>query len=809
MKRILFLTLILLMGVQLSCAAEENLALNKSYTLEPAPNYDLCTDADDAVQLTDGKTTNGYFWTQQGTVGWRGVSFGLITVDLGRIEPISGFEFTTAAGAGGVEFPVSVRVDVSDDGETYYESADLVADTREALGEFPTKYAIVCLKSKPVRTRGRYVRIMAIESGPYLFCDEIRVIPGDASLLTADLKRVPVSGTPADVYRERKMAISIDRRIQTDCEAVMKIVGDSENNLSAEERVALKNELASSASGAASWDVPKDFRAVLPLNENHAGVYRVLSKAWNAAGFRGVVVSPANVWDFTNRFDYPKRSESPEISLALMQKEPRAAVLNAYNATQTPVDLKFKVKETPALKVKAYRAVWTDTSVLEPVLDALVPVTPDGSGVLTLDAVPSGLVTQLWLVFEAQSGATSVQKLESSVTCENTGETFPVRATVYPREFPQQTRLLLGGWDYTNGGGSYNVNRTNLDSFLETVRAGRVNAPWGSPSLLENCEVNPDDLSVKINTDMFDEWIERWPKSVVREYFVFLAKGGYGSETTPKFKGYEVGTKEFHTVVKNLYAAWRAHWLDLGLDPAKFNLLIHDEPTEDCKDYAPFIAWSDAIHAGCPEVRVWEDPCFTTFPKEYGAFFDSIDVLCPKRTDWLERPAEMEEFYLGRQKSGQTLDFYSCSGPMKTLCPYTYVLSQALHAAKIGARASFFWALGDGGGVSSWNEYYRAGATFTPLYIDPNDSQVTLGKHFEAMRESAQDYEYCMMFREKLDELRRQAPERADALESEWNKQLNDVLQQSFLEGGLQWKTPKDTTGSKRLREWTLEQIFN
>ena len=89
MKRILFLTLILLMGVQLSYAAEENLALNKSYTLEPAPNYDLCTDADDAVQLTDGKTTNEYFWTQQGSVGWRGVSFGLITVDLGRIEPIS------------------------------------------------------------------------------------------------------------------------------------------------------------------------------------------------------------------------------------------------------------------------------------------------------------------------------------------------------------------------------------------------------------------------------------------------------------------------------------------------------------------------------------------------------------------------------------------------------------------------------------------------------------------------------------------------------------------------------------------------
>ncbi len=59
-----------------------NLALGKSYTLDPSPNYDYCTDPGDNEQLTDGKAA-GYqnlafggseweqklFWVQTGCVG--------------------------------------------------------------------------------------------------------------------------------------------------------------------------------------------------------------------------------------------------------------------------------------------------------------------------------------------------------------------------------------------------------------------------------------------------------------------------------------------------------------------------------------------------------------------------------------------------------------------------------------------------------------------------------------------------------------------------------------------------------------------
>ena len=37
----------------------DNIALNKSYTLSPVPNYSGCTDVADATQLTDGIYTSG------------------------------------------------------------------------------------------------------------------------------------------------------------------------------------------------------------------------------------------------------------------------------------------------------------------------------------------------------------------------------------------------------------------------------------------------------------------------------------------------------------------------------------------------------------------------------------------------------------------------------------------------------------------------------------------------------------------------------------------------------------------------------
>ena len=131
----------------------KNIALGAKYQLFPSPNYRLCTDPDDRVQLTDGQSTRGHFWTQKGTVGWSNVPYASIAVDLGRVEPIGGVALTTAAGAAQVHWPAQVLILTSDDGRTYRSQGDLVALDVKHNGPLPEKYAIRRLVTGEFRTR--------------------------------------------------------------------------------------------------------------------------------------------------------------------------------------------------------------------------------------------------------------------------------------------------------------------------------------------------------------------------------------------------------------------------------------------------------------------------------------------------------------------------------------------------------------------------------------------------------------------------------------------------------------------------------
>lgn len=82
-------------------SAEVNLALNKSYTISPKPNYNLCTDAFDDVQLTDGKRY-GSDWFSKSTVGWSGMATAPeITIDLEKKSAIDQVRVYSIGGGNG------------------------------------------------------------------------------------------------------------------------------------------------------------------------------------------------------------------------------------------------------------------------------------------------------------------------------------------------------------------------------------------------------------------------------------------------------------------------------------------------------------------------------------------------------------------------------------------------------------------------------------------------------------------------------------------------------------------------------------
>lgn len=169
-------------------ATGRNLALHKPYSYSPAPAYDLCTDPDDVVQLTDGVYTKGHFWSQKSTVGWLRQN-PQVTIDLGRVEAIDGMAINVAGGGwAGVMFPVEFRFYVSDDDEHYHLVATLHSDH---LVQDKKKWYLHQFVADGLKTRGRYAMIEADRGSSTLFCDEIEVYAG-----THDPARVAFTGQP-------------------------------------------------------------------------------------------------------------------------------------------------------------------------------------------------------------------------------------------------------------------------------------------------------------------------------------------------------------------------------------------------------------------------------------------------------------------------------------------------------------------------------------------------------------------------------------------------------------------------------------
>ena len=165
----------------------ENIARGKPCTFSPEPNYKLTRDTDDAKQLTDGEyVKKGIMWVNQAAVGWKANSGGeekySVTLDLGKTEQITGFSWSTGAGVAQVEFPRSIMVEVSDDGDNWKSVGDLL---EKAAKERPIPacgtYNAYRAYSLGMPCRGRYVRFTTTQSR-YCFCDEIEVYGGDMTL---------------------------------------------------------------------------------------------------------------------------------------------------------------------------------------------------------------------------------------------------------------------------------------------------------------------------------------------------------------------------------------------------------------------------------------------------------------------------------------------------------------------------------------------------------------------------------------------------------------------------------------------------
>ena len=246
--------------VQGSAAAQpgENIALGARYTLDPGPNYGLCTEPGDAEQLTDGVYTEGYFWAQLSTVGWQEKTPSIFTLDLGEVMPISGVSFSTAAGFADVRWPLTIRILVAGEDEEFHEIGDLVELSEQQHGplvpvragdalpvsfneaeihhhydanrdRYPQKmtpelreqilrdlhealagqYGTYRYRTDRLRAHGRYVSLV-VWNEPYTFADEIEVYAGEPEWVNE-----PLPGPAIADVKEYAGGLAIQKGIRT------------------------------------------------------------------------------------------------------------------------------------------------------------------------------------------------------------------------------------------------------------------------------------------------------------------------------------------------------------------------------------------------------------------------------------------------------------------------------------------------------------------------------------------------------------------------------------------------------------------
>jgi hypothetical protein len=774
----------------------EKIAKGKSYTFNIAPNYNFCSDPVDATQLTDGIYTSGYFWTQKTTVGWQKTSPIIITIDLGKIEPIRGVAFNTAAGTAGVTWPLSISILASDDGSKYFAVGDLIAISNKRESPSEKGYVVHQYWTDSLKTHGRYMQLVIEPGDPFCFVDEIEIYRGDDSWLS---QQPMGESTPGGIefFQTKTLNNSIKSRLNTDLRVARNEIKNS--GLSEKEIFNLLEDLEgieNSISGLPSV-APRTFSAIFPINDLQARIYSTIAKMRQMEGAQPVEVWVSHPLDHlapTQKFDSTSRKE---INLAMMSGEWRSTVFNLANSLPNPAHIQFSIKGIPGGDnpdyVTVYEVQETDTTELKPIGAALKEMPRTKSGYSTI--IPAGMTRQVWISFHPENIAFGNYKGQVAVVEDNGNKhEISLRFRLFPFVFPDKPSLHVGGWDYTDSDALYGVTANNRSALIAYLKDHFVDSPWATYRVMPFGSFDSHgNLTKKPDTSNFDSWVARWISA--RRFFVFL-------NVSDSIDGSKMESIDFNAKVKSWIDFWVDHIIAKGIKPEQFYLLLIDEPYKKNMDRT-IIAWAKAIQAAQPKLMLWEDPTYLNPEDALTDMMSSVDVLCPNRTQLLSEGNHFIDFYRNQKSAGRNLDLYSCNGPMLLQDPYSYIRLQAWSCWEIGAESTFFWSFSDTGGGNPWNPYIEPRKYFSPLFLSPDT--VISGKHMEALRESVEDFEYFVMLKDAIAKAEPENPalsKAKDLLQTGARRVLEDKNANQF-----DWINDKDRWIAEQVRMEILENL--
>lgn len=729
-----------------------NLALNRPYTMSKAASYNRSKDPGDAVQLTDGKFTEGHFWTQKSTVGWSKQTVVEVVVDLGKVQPIQGFMYSCAGDPlANVPFPDKINMFTSLDNKTWYYIGDLVRKSYQEVGQpLQDRYNLYRAASMNMPTRGRYV-CFQIKQDPtkrYMFADEIMVFKGDDKLLDA-----PMTGLKADSLDKFINSLQLATHFREDADFILKNAG----KLSAAQKKDLADKFNEILKNPSSFTRPadKDFIPILPMHKEQEKIFALNNIVLKANGYTKPVFWQNCRWDNLYPVELPPANSVPSvIRVDMMAGEVRSEAVNLLNPTNKVIEYKVSVEGLPAnAKLNCREVLFVDTKNNIYTASAL----KNGQGNSVTVKVYPGMSRQIWFTLVKPDLKPGLYKATVKATAKDAPTlTVPFELAISTVKFPARPRMHIGGWDYLDHGGKFyqtpgNVgpNRAMLDSiYTDSPWAKRSILPTGAKYNKEGKLLNP----AKLNTKRWDNWVNMFKDA--RYYCIHIAsryKNSWGGE--------KYGSQRFQRMLTEYMTAFAAHLRKNGIDPKRVVFHLVDEPRNHSYDIV-MINWAKAIKGSGAGFSIYSNPIYGDPSHAMPELFEYSDIICPNLL-YISGNKKALDFYRNEVKKGKKFWYYTCHGPSRLNDPVYYYRAQAWQAFDMGGDGSFFWAFGSGGGKNgSWYPFIQSSEEYSPYYVSPTD--VMAAKQSEGIIEGAQDFEYLAMLKDRVAELKKAGRKSAD-----------------------------------------------
>ncbi len=694
-----------------TCSAE-NVALGRPYRLSHPPNYPYCTDAGDTTDLTDGVRYNPRgtsLWTQKGTVGWAvGEQLKSIEIDLGQICSINGVSFETAAdNRSQGTFPLAVLVFLSDDGRSYNYAGNVI---NESVNQ--ATYVVHTFRLSELEEQARFVRLVTVRGGFYVFVDEIEVLGSK----TQGLRPRKRDLDPEAVLKAAQQRVPLTRQnnsslaLLAHAEARLAAQSDQDQEPIRHARATLERLRSKIRTRTEAEEI--NFRRGVPFTDVDHEICGVIGKYLAATSKSKLRLRTANPWAALMPFDWEASAEAGQ--LTLMKNEWGELALNVTNASAAPVQLTVKTQGPQPGAVSVFEVKFVEAFGFRIRGDALMPL----RGKLR---IPPGMTQQVWLSIDTRSLRPGHHEGLLELKGEATSTIQPFSFTVADVEMPRP-KLHVVNFSYMH----WPVAKTDPKGVERDLREHYVDTQVVVSSYLPNPVADASGhITQPLDFSRLDKYMDLLPDTRLWIFFMGFEWDHRKMRPIP-------GDARREKLFREWLSAMIAHVKQRGLGYENFAFLWHDEPSQ--KAMREIVKPSTRVLRSVdPRARVWIDISADNTAESITEFDGAADIWCPssEKLEWGFWKGKRTWFYDSASDKGR-----SPSGH------YRYKLWLGV---RHGATGNGFWTYTDSSNL--WDDY-AGSPTYSVVYDGPDG--VISSKRWEAYRAGVEDFELCRMLRQAI-----------------------------------------------------------